>query len=276
MLAVPHGEVRVRSVAGLVGAQSRDPGGGSGEGAGERFDFPYLAARQPRVFRMIEAVHPLVRDKRGKRVGVRMKGADPRSVALLRLLPDRMRLGEQPAGVECRNLDRQALGENVVSNELVFDAEAGGEDKTARYRARRGVEALGNSRRNCLGEPGGRGRICSRIREICVSHFGLLRSLFSKVAFAQIAPHTPPGDRIMCHIRRETSGSTIARKKRWMLQSSMLALGDYSRKGPDRSRSQPRDAMTAVEPRRASATLHAWASTSPPRQCCRRASPARW
>ena len=213
MLAVPHGEVRVRPVAGLVGAQPRDPGGGSGECAGERFDLPHLAARQPRVFRMIEAVHPLVGDERGKRVGVRMKGADPRSVALLRLLPDRMRLGEQPAGVECRNLDRQALGENVVSNELVFDAEAGGEDKTARYRARRGVEALGNSRRNCLGEPDGRGSICSRIRKICVSHFGLLRSLFSKVAFAQIAPHTPPGDRIMLTYEGKLQGQPSPGRK---------------------------------------------------------------
>ena len=99
-----------------------------GERAAERLDLPYRAAGKTHVLGMIEAVDALVSDESGERVRSWDKSANPSPVALLGLLPERVGFGEQPAGIQSADLDRQPLGKDMMGDQLIFDAEAGGED----------------------------------------------------------------------------------------------------------------------------------------------------
>ncbi len=115
-------------VCGLVGAQARHPCARAFERAAQRRDLAHLAAGLALRDAIVLAVDPLRLHQRFERGGVRVEGAHLPAVLALRLRPDRIGLGKQPAGVERRHLDLEIIGEDQVGEELVLDAEAGRED----------------------------------------------------------------------------------------------------------------------------------------------------
>src|SRR5258708_14909896 len=123
---------------------------------------------------MKESVYPLIGDKRGKRVGVGIDGANADLITLLSLLPDPIGFRKQPARVECDHFDRQSVREDVMCDQLVFDAKAGREDDAVLDCSNRDTEPCtkvfgawfekGSNCRDVRSEPG----------EICVGHFAIL------------------------------------------------------------------------------------------------------
>src|SRR5262245_41843085 len=80
-------------------------------------------------------------------------GADANAVAPFRLRPDGISLLEQAAGIERRELDVEPVLPEQVRDDLIFEAEAGGEDNAARDLAPQELEPFGRGqRRRQLGE----------------------------------------------------------------------------------------------------------------------------
>ncbi len=169
-LGIPRDESGVGPLSRLVGAQPGDPGRGTGQRPPEWLDLPNLTAGQPRVLRMVEAVDSAIGDHRCDGLGVRVIGADSNAVALLRLLPELVGRGEKPAGIERHNLDRKSLTKNMVRDQLVFDAEAGGEDDAPGDCLDRRAKTLGNAVSDAAVERGNDRRLGYPPGKICVRH----------------------------------------------------------------------------------------------------------
>ncbi len=69
--------------------------------------------------------------------------ANPNPVAFLGLLPERVGFGEQPAGIQSHDLDRQPLGKDMMGDQLIFDTEAGGEDDASIDRVHNRMQPIG-------------------------------------------------------------------------------------------------------------------------------------
>ena len=75
---------------------------------------------------------PCCADETLDRIVARIEGLDDEAVAFLGLLPERIDLREEPAGIERGEGDWQLRLRDQMGQDLVFETEARGEDDAAR------------------------------------------------------------------------------------------------------------------------------------------------
>src|SRR5438445_3639244 len=112
MLRIDRGKAHQRPLRRLLGAHPRHPCGCALEGAPERLDLAQPATTLPRLDRGAETVDAVPGDPGLDTATLGEEGLDAPSIVLLGLRPDLMRLGEQAAGVEGHDLDREVLGKD--------------------------------------------------------------------------------------------------------------------------------------------------------------------
>ena len=132
MLRINRGKAHHCPVRGLLGAHPCHPSGRAFEGAPERFDLAQPATSLPRLDRGTETVDAVLGNPCLDAAALGEERLDASSIVPLGLRPDLMGLREQAAGVEGHHLDREVLGKDGMSDRLVLETEAGGEDHTAR------------------------------------------------------------------------------------------------------------------------------------------------
>ncbi len=76
----------------------------------------------------VEAVDTLGGEQGRQALGIGMDRADAQAVALFGARPDLVGLGEEPAGVDGRDVDGEARFGDEVGDHLILEAEARGED----------------------------------------------------------------------------------------------------------------------------------------------------
>ena len=115
----------------LIRPQACDPGDRVCERASERLDPADGAAGVTRAGRAIESIDSLTAHQgfHSAAVGICCKNAP--TVAVLSLRPHHKRFWEQPTGVEGHHVDCETLAEDRMSDRLVLQAKARGEDDAA-------------------------------------------------------------------------------------------------------------------------------------------------
>jgi hypothetical protein len=114
----------------LIRATS-DPRGRTSNRAHERLDFAHFAACEPRFERPMKARHTIALNKRFHAHPVGDEPADLPSVATFGLHPNFQRLPKEASGIKRDDIDIESLGEDRVSDRLIFDAKARREHNTA-------------------------------------------------------------------------------------------------------------------------------------------------
>src|SRR5690606_28937171 len=127
-LGVELGKGRVGPVAGLAAAKAGDPEGCPVERACKRLQLAHPATGVARLDALVEAVEAVF-----FRIGVdivlnRRMAGDGYAVLALGLVDEIDRLLEQPARLQRHHVDGKAVGADGGGDDLVLDAEAGGED----------------------------------------------------------------------------------------------------------------------------------------------------
>jgi len=160
-LAVDLGEGDAATRSRLVGPQPGDPGCGAGERAAERLDLADIAASLAGLDRIVEAVDPVAAHEGLDGIVPGIERRDRDAVARLGLRPKRVDLTEEPTGIERDDFDRQVLHRDQMGDDLILEAEAGGEDEATRDLPHQPCEAFG----------------CIRLSERSIEVFGLILQL---------------------------------------------------------------------------------------------------
>src|SRR5450759_237861 len=127
----------------LVGAQAGDPRRRPGERTIERPRLAHIAACQPRLFRLVNAVYALLGDQPFQRRAIGIDRADAAAITAFRLRPQLISFREQPPGIERHHVDIEVVLADPMEDELAFDAEAVREHDGALDRAPQKSDALG-------------------------------------------------------------------------------------------------------------------------------------